>query len=231
MKQLAGLLLVLALAVRVSAAGPAPTAVSNAQPILDDLQHKMSSVTSVYLEFTQERHYPNLSDAPFTSGGVMLIDRPDQIRWETTSPFQSILLGNQKSVAQFEFQDGKWKKLDLGFNDVLKRVMQQMSLMNQGKLDALTADYRISAATNTSFIILTLVPKDENVRSLLPSLEIHLLPDLSATREVVMHENATDYTSIVFSNEVRGAKFPDGTFDQTKPLDIAAVKAAIKHAP
>jgi len=216
---------------RAVAAESGLTTVTNPQPILDDLQRKMSSVTSVFLEFTQERHYQALSDAPFTSEGVMLIDRPDQIRWETTSPFQSILLGNQKSVAQFEFENGKWKKLDLGLPEMLQRVMQQMALMNQGKLDALTADYNVSVATNSSFTILTLIPKDANVRSLLPSLEIRMLPDLSATKEVVMHENGTDFTRIIFRNEVRGVKFPAGTFDQSKPLDLAAIKAAVNHAP
>jgi hypothetical protein len=108
--------------------------------------------------------------------------------------------------------------------------MEQMSLMNQGKLDALTGDYLISVATN-SLTILTLVPKDESVRSLLPSLEVRLLPDLSATREVVMHETSGDFTRIIFRREVRDVQFPADTFSQTKPADIAAVKAAAGHGP
>jgi len=52
------------------------------------------------------------------SEGVMLIERPDRIRWETTTPYQSILLGEQKSVAQFEFNNGKWEKLKLGFPQI-----------------------------------------------------------------------------------------------------------------
>jgi outer membrane lipoprotein-sorting protein len=205
--------------------------VADPHPILDDLQHKMSSVHSVYLEFAEERHYKSLSDEPLQSDGVMLIDRPDQVRWEYASPYQSIFLGNRKSVAQFEFTDGKWKKLDLGFPQMLRRVTDQMSLMHQGKLDALTSDYNISAATNDAAVVLTLVPKEENVRSMLPSLEIHLLPDLSATREVVMHQSGGDFTRILFRREVRDVKFPDGAFDQTKPLGIAAIKAAAGHAP
>src|ERR1700761_7093938 len=81
--------------------------------VLQDLQQKMASVKSVYLEFTQERGLKLFND-PLKSEGVMLIERPDRIRWETTSPYQSILLGDQKSVAQFEFNDGKWQKLKLG---------------------------------------------------------------------------------------------------------------------
>jgi len=203
--------------------------VANPQPVLSDLQHKMASVKTVYLEFTQERVLKLFSD-PLKSEGVMLIARPDKIRWETTAPYQSILLGDQKTVAQFEFNDGKWEKLKLGFPQLLQRVMQQMSLMNQGKLDALMVDYKISVATGT-MTVLTMVPKDENVRGMMSSLEVHLLPDLSATREVVMNEPNGDLTRITFRNEKRDAEFPARTFDQGKPLDIAAIQAAVKNAP
>jgi outer membrane lipoprotein-sorting protein len=232
MKKLAGIACPLvAFALFAGAEGTPLKPVADPRHILDDLQHKMSSVHSVYLEFTEERHYQSLSDEPFQSDGVMLIDRPDQVRWEYTAPYQSIFLGSHKSVAQFEFTDGKWKKLDLGFPQMLRRVTDQMSLMHQGRLDALTSDYTISAATNDMAVVLTLVPKEENVRSMLPSLEIRLLPDLSATREVVMHQTGGDFTRIFFRREARDVKFPAGTFDQNKPLGIAAIKAAAGNAP
>jgi outer membrane lipoprotein-sorting protein len=204
--------------------------VADPQPILQDLQRKMSSLGSVYFELTQERHM-KLFTEPLMSEGFMLIERPDQIRWETTAPYQSILLGDKKSVAQFEFTNGKWEKLKLGFPQILQRVMDQMSQMNQGKLAALTSDYTISVATNNSAAVLTLVPKDENARAVLSSLEVKMAPDFSATREVFMHEPNGDFTRILFRREKRNMKFPTGTFDQTKPQDIAAVKAAMGNAP
>ena len=112
----------------------------------------MASVRSVYWEFNQERRL-KLFTEPLLSQGVMLIERPDKIRWETTAPYQSILLANRQSVAQFEFADGQWKKLKLGFPQLLRRVMEQMALMNQGKLDALTADYAISVATGAVAVV------------------------------------------------------------------------------
>ena len=221
---LATLLMLTALAVRAEDA-PALTPVADPRPILAELQQKMSSLTSVYLEFTQERQLKLFSE-PLKSDGVMMIDQPGMIRWETTAPFQSILLGNQKAVAQFEFADGKWKKLKLGFPQMLKRVMDQMTLMHQGKLDALTSDFTLSVSTGAVTVV-TMVPKDENVRSMLAALEIHLQPDLSATREVIMHEPGGDLTRIIFNREKRSVKFPEKTFDQTKPLDIGAIKKVV----
>src|SRR5690349_2024459 len=173
--------LLFALALRAADGGDLRS-VADPKPILDDLQRKMSSLKSVYFEFQQERQLKLFAE-PLKSDGVMLIERPDQIRWETTAPYQSILLGNQKSVAQFERTDGQWKKLKLGFPEMLKRVMEQMSLMHQGKLDALTSDFTISVATG-SVAVITLVPKDKDVKAMLSSLEVRMMPDLSATREV-----------------------------------------------
>lgn len=216
-------------AIFVAAADSTLQPVANPTPILEDLQHKMSSLHSVYLEFAQERHL-KLFNEPLKSEGVMLMERPNQIRWETTAPYQSILLGNDKSVAQFERTDNQWKKLKLGFPEMLKRVMQQMSLMHQGQIDALTRDFTVSVATG-SVAVVTLVPKDKTVREMLASLEIRMKPDLSATREVVMNEPSGEFTKIIFQRERRDVKFPPGTFDQNKPTDITAVKAAAANAP
>jgi outer membrane lipoprotein-sorting protein len=210
-------------------AEPSLQTVSDPRPILDRLQHKMSPVRTVYLEFTQERQLKLFSE-PLKSEGVMLIERPDKIRWETTAPYQTILLGDQTSVAQFEFDDGKWEKLKLGFPQLLQQVMRQMSAMNQGKLDELTNQFSASVATNSETVV-TMMPKDKNVREMMSSLEIHLAPDFSTTHEVVLNEPNGDFTRIVFHNEKRNVAFPPGAFDQTKPLPIAAVQAAVNHAP
>ena len=228
MKKYPQFLVLLAALTAFSAPGDPPPATAPS-PVLQALQQQMASVRSVYLEFTQERDLKLFSE-PLKSEGVMLIERPDRIRWETTAPYQSILMGDQKNVAQFEFNDGKWEKLKLGFPQLLQRLMQQMALMNQGKLDTLKADYTITVTTG-AMTVLTLVPKDENVRGMLSSLEIHLPPDLSVTQEVVMNEPNGDLTRITFHNEQRDVAFPSGTFDQAKPLELAAVKAALKNAP
>ncbi|MDR3458456.1 MAG: outer membrane lipoprotein carrier protein LolA [Verrucomicrobiae bacterium] len=224
---LLGLMLAFKAAAATNEVAPPPAA--NSPVVLQDLQQKMASVKTVYLEFTQERVLKLFSE-PLKTEGVMLIARPDKIRWETTAPYQSILLGDQKTVAQFEFNDGKWEKLKLGFPQLLQRVMQQMALMNQGKLDALMVDYTITVTTG-ELTVLTMVPKDANVRGMMSSLEVHLLPDLSATKQVVMNEPNGDLMRITFRNEKRDMEFPEKTFDQSKPLDIAAVQAAVKNAP
>lgn len=203
------------------------TPVGDITPIIRDLEQKMSSLESVYLEFTQERHL-SLFAEPLKSSGVMLIARPDRIRWETTQPYGSILLGDSKSVAQFELVDGQWNKLKIGFREMLKQVMEQMVLMHQGRLDALTRDYEISIATGDVAVI-TLTPKDKDVRSMLSALDVIMEPDYSATREVVMKEPGGDFTRIVFDREIRNRPLPEDSFDLSKPLPIEEVTRAVSN--
>src|SRR5436190_15895860 len=203
--------------------------VANPAPVLEDLHRKMSALNSVYFEFTQERQLKVFAE-PLKSEGVLLIGRPDKIRWETTSPFQSILMGDHETVAQFEKEDGQWKKLKLGFPQMMRRVMEQMSMMHQGKMDALTADFNVSVATG-SVAVVTLIPKDQSIRSVLSSLEIHMLPDFSTTRQVVMNEPNGDLTRILFREEHRDVNLPPGTFDQNKPVDVALIKKSVGRGP
>src|SRR5882672_10749774 len=141
------MLAILILATMTARTAEAPLhPVADPSPVLQDLHRKMSALDSVYFEFTQERHLKLFAE-PLKSEGVMLIERPDQIRWETTAPYQSILLGDHKSVAQFERTDGQWKKLKLGFPQMLKRVMDQMTSMHQGKLGGLTNEFKMSVST------------------------------------------------------------------------------------
>jgi len=221
--------LLLAIGARAADSKPDLQPVADPKPILAALQQKMSELNSVYLEFTQERQL-KLFAAPLKSEGVMLIDRPGLIRWETSRPYQSIMLGNQKSVAQFEFTDGKWNKLKLGFSQALKQVMDQMTLMHQGKLDALTKDYSISVSTGAVTVV-TMVPKDENIRTLLAALEIHFPSDLATIQAVAMRAPGHHFTRITFTREIRNPKFPTTTFDQTKPLDLATIKATVTKSP
>ncbi len=223
-KLVLSMVMVAALATGADESIPDATPVTDPQPILAQLQQKMSALGSVYLEFSQDRQL-QLFAAPLHSEGVMLIDRPGWIRWETTRPYRSILLGSEKSVAQFEFTDGRWNKLKLGFPQALKQVMDQMTLMHQGQFAALTNNYALSVATGAVTIV-TLVPKDETIRSFLAALEIQFPPDFAGIQAVVMREPGGDFTRINFTREIRNPKFPTHTFDQTNPLDLAAIQAA-----
>jgi outer membrane lipoprotein-sorting protein len=217
------------IATNAMAADPTNASLADAKAIMQTFQQRAANSKTVYMEFTQERVLKMFND-PLVTEGVMLIAQPDHIRWETTDPYQTIVIGEKKSVVQFEYNNGKWDKLNLGFPQAMQRMMQQMSAMNRGKMDAMMEDFNITATTGSE-TVLKLVPKMDMVKNIIASMEIHLSPDLSATRQVVMNEPNGDLTRINFHAEKYNVDFPAGTFDQSKPVPIAEIKSAVNHAP
>jgi len=207
------------------AAEPELVPVKEPQALLRELQQRMNVLKSVYFEFTQERRL-QLFEEPLRSEGVMLIEAPDRIRWQMTAPYESILLGSGRSVAQFEKGEKGWAKLNVGFPGQLRQVMKQMVLMQRGDIETLEADYTLSLATGAVAAV-TMVPKDETVRTFLAALEIRFTPDFTATREVWMREPGGDATRIVFRQERRDVTFPEDTFNQSRPRDLETVRAAL----
>jgi outer membrane lipoprotein-sorting protein len=220
---------VLLLTCALHASNGTPSQPADLNAILQEFHRRMANVKSVYMEYTQEKVMKLFSE-PLKTEGVMMVAQPNRLRWETTAPYQSIMLGERKHVAQFEYNDGKWEKLKLGYPQALERLMQQMSAMQQGRIEAMTNECDISV-TNDTDIVMTMVPKNETVRSFMTSVEIHLAPDSYTTRSVVMNEPNGDLTRITFRNEKHDVELPAGTFDLDNPLPIAEVKTAVAHAP
>ena len=90
--------------------------------------------------------------------------------------------------------------------------------MHQGKLDALTGDFTRLGGNGNGVAVVTLVPKDENVRSMMSSLEVQMPPDFSATREVVMNEPDGDFTRIIFTREKPQCEISGGNIRPNQTL-------------
>src|SRR5579871_2331779 len=84
-----------------------PATGADVRAIMDNFSKRAAGSKTVFMEFTQVRELKMFAE-PLKTEGVMLIAQPGKIRWETTAPYQTIMLGEKKSVAQFEFNDGKW---------------------------------------------------------------------------------------------------------------------------
>ena len=85
-----------ALALAASAATNEISTNADVRAILDNFQKRAAHSKTVFMEFTQVREL-KLFAAPLKTEGVMLVAQPDKIRWETTAPYQTIMLGEKKA--------------------------------------------------------------------------------------------------------------------------------------
>jgi outer membrane lipoprotein-sorting protein len=194
---------------------------------LEQVARNLGELDSVFARFVQERHL-SLFQEPLRSEGYLCFQKPGRIRWEVVQPYRSILLSDGKTVAQFEWVEERWKKLELGLADALQNVVSQIGGGMEGRYVGKQREYAVSATKTPDGLMVTLTPQNPMIRKMMKSIEIHLAADLKATRRVVLREVDGDSTDIIFSEEVAGPPLPAGTFDCNKPTDLERIRQAIQ---
>ena len=194
---------------------------------LKEMAGAFARAQSVASEFVQERHL-SLFEEPLRSSGWLCFQRPGRIRWETTLPYQSILVCDGAGVAQFEWLNHRWQKLDLGLKEALRQSLAEISLMMEGRYLDRQQAYEFSINRGKDEIVLTLTPKVEGARRLIAAIEVHLPPDLQGTRQVVLREPNGDFTSIRFTKQTMNAALPPESFSLTAPVALEAIQRALR---
>ncbi len=207
-------------------AATTPTAVS-----LQDVSRALGDAKTVFTHFVQERHL-SLFKEPLRSEGYLCFEQPGRIRWEVTQPYKSILVSDGSGVAQFEWVDEQWKKLDIGLAAAMQNVVSQIAAVMQGSYARGGRQYEVSLTQSEQGPVVTLVPGNEKMRKMMKAIEVHLAPDLKATRRVVLRESTGDYTDIQFDEQVVNRQFKAGTFDRKSPASLEAVRqVALQSTP
>jgi outer membrane lipoprotein-sorting protein len=209
----------------VAAAQAQPTNLSTTVS-LAEVGQTMAQVNTVFTHFVQERHL-SLFDKPLRSEGYLCFAKPGRLRWEITKPYRSILISDGAGVAQYEWVDERWKKLDLGMADALQHIVAQIAAVMEGRYAQDQREYSVSLSRGQTGPVVTLVPEREMIRKVMKSIEVYLAPDLQATRRVVLRENDGDFTEIQFSEQMANVTYPQQTFDRTAPLDLAVIRETV----
>jgi outer membrane lipoprotein-sorting protein len=202
---------------------------TNAPVTLEQISVAMGRAQTVFTRFVQERHL-SLFNEPLRSEGFLCFQKPGRIRWETTVPYKSILLSDGSGLAQFEWTDEKWRKLDLGLGDALQNVVSQIAGVMDGGYASNRSGYAASVTNNADEMVITLIPQNETVRKMMAAIEVHLTADLKQTRRVVLRENGGDYTDIQFSEQFVNLELPPKTFDLNAAVDLGKIRSAAANA-
>jgi outer membrane lipoprotein-sorting protein len=192
---------------------------------LEEMNRAMSGAKSVFTHFVQERHLA-LFQEPLRSEGYLCFEQPGRIRWEVTEPYKSILVSDGSGVAQFEWVDSQWKKIDIGLAAAMQQVVSQIAGVMKGQYTHENREYSVALANPETGPLITLTPRNEKMRKMMQAIEVHIAPDLKATRRVVLRENGGDFTDIRFDQQVVNAAFQERTFDRKTPLDLKSVEQA-----
>jgi len=192
---------------------------------LSSFASSVADLKTLFSPFQQERRMELLSE-PLLSRGVIIVEKPGKIRWETTEPYQSILIANNKSVAQFECMNGRWQKLNTGYAAAMKRVMDSVALIWGGDLAGQEKDYALAARFGDD-TVLVMTPRRADLGEFVSSIEMHFEKDLTAAKSVILKEPNGDATVIRFLQQHVNVSLTPKCFDVDSPTPLDRIRQAI----
>jgi outer membrane lipoprotein-sorting protein len=185
-----------------SAAGAALAIVRRAEAdavgdLFAEIAKVRASIKTATANFVQERTIGLLATA-VKSDGEMALVRPDRLRWELKPP---------DAVTYWIGPEGFAYATPSGGASVGKQaagrfapVLGDMLVLFGGDLEKLRARYDITIASRSPDTVLHLVPRTDEVRRAVSSIDLTLGPELWTMKKVVMAEANGDKSVITFSN-------------------------------
>lgn len=205
------LLSTLVLAAGVSASFPA-----RADDVADtfaEIKKAREKVKTLVATFTQERTIGLLSSTVKSEGEMTLV-RPDKLRWELKSPDAVTYWITPEGFA-FSTANGSAnvsKTAAKKFGDVLNDLLVFMG----GDLDTLKTRYDFTVPSKKDGVTLHAVPKTEEVKKIVKSLEISVGADLWTVKKITIEEKSGDKSVITFTKVTKDTKVDDAKMKPPK---------------
>lgn len=150
-----------------------------------------TSIPTVRVTFTQEKHLAIL-DEPVVTKGLIEISRPlHAVRWEFTG--KSVLVYKDGQLRRW---GAEGKEESIGTKDQgVKSLAQQMEAMLDGKWDAMAEIFTVTPDPSGAPLII-FTPKTPDLARYLTRLEVRFRDDLTAPERMLMitaGDDRTDY--------------------------------------
>jgi len=175
------------------------------------IQDKAGEIKSVTANFIQEKHLKILSK-PLISKGTFYYQAPQSLRWEYTSPFQSILLihnGNIKRYIKGRYGFKQDTAIEL---QAMQVVLQEITLWLRGRFN----DNPNFNAVLESGPKIVLTPKEKSFAAIIQRIELMLSKQPGIIETVRIYENDTSYTKFMFNNVRLNKPLQDSLFQEVR---------------
>ncbi len=140
-------------------------------------------------------------------------DENGNVRWQTISPYESVMLLNSKGVFQFEKQKGKWRKLDSKFGGTVKRIVDEIRKIIVGDFGD---SYEVKKIADS----VELIPKNSSAKNFISKIKITLKQSTQIPTIIEFVEVSGDRTVMKVVEISQDAKLDASIFDDTKIGDF-----------
>jgi outer membrane lipoprotein-sorting protein len=174
------------------------------------LERTASGVNTISSDFVQEKHLALFKTA-MTSKGHFSFSKPDQLRWELTTPVASGFVLKGDKGRRWHERTGRTENFQISQEPVMRLVSEQIFAWAKADFAWLKKEYRITVL-HESPVALRLEPRSAAAAGFLHHLLINFSADGRYVLSVELHENDGDYTRIKFVNTVVNKPLQAGLF-------------------
>jgi len=175
------------------------------------IQDKAGEIKSVVTNFIQEKHLKILSK-PLISKGTFYYQVPQSLRWEYTSPFQSILLIHNGNIKRYiKGNDGFIQ--DSGVElQAMQVVLQEITLWLRGRFND-NPNFNAVLEPGPKIV---LTPKEKSFAAIIQRIELMLSNQPGIIETVRIYENDTSYTKFIFNHVRLNKPLKDSLFQEVR---------------
>ena len=178
-----------------------------------EIKKARDKIKTLVASFTQERTIGLLSSTVKSEGEMTLV-RPDKLRWELKSPDAVVYFITPEGFAFSTANGGAnvSKTAAKKFGDVLSDLL----IFLGGDLDKLKTRYDFSVPSKKDGVTLKAIPKTEEVKKVVKSLELSVAADLWTVKKIVIEEKSGDRSVITFTKVQKDVKVDDAKMKPPK---------------
>ncbi len=174
----------------------------------DRIKEKAIDIQTISAQFIQEKHLEILIK-PLISKGAFYFRAPGSLRWEYTSPIQSILLMHDGKVRRFMGSENGFKE-DVGPGlQGMEMVLQEITRWLKGAFSN-NPDYYSSLEGDNKIVM---VPKNEAFAKIIQKIEILLSDRPGVIETVTIYEGKASFTKIRFRDVNINGGLADALFE------------------
>jgi outer membrane lipoprotein-sorting protein len=173
----------------------------------DQIRNTAKDITSVEAEFIQKKHMAILTK-PLVSRGKLWFQIPRSLRWEYSSPVNSILLMHDGTVTRYIKKGDAVTKDSSARLQSMQIVLQEIIMWMKGNFDA-NPGFKPELKPGR---IIVLTPKEKSMAAIIQRIELRLSSTPGVIQSVRIHESEKSFTVIDFVNVKMNLKLPDSLF-------------------
>jgi len=172
-------------------------AISQLEDILEKIEANVAKTKTIQSRFKQLR-FLNIFTKPVSFNGIMVLDRPDKLRWETLSPIPSVMIFNGNNGLRCN-SDTKPVHFDLQNDPLMRTVSQQIWTWANSSFRKMGDQYSLNLVAPMT---IELTPRNLEIKKSIDSIRIVFQNKTLQPEKIIITETKGDRTELYFSDYI-----------------------------